>query len=72
MNKYVGLIAFGFSAAALAQGSMPTFEEVDANGDGLISQEEAQAIEGLDFATADANQDGSLSRDEYSAVEGQE
>ena len=71
MNKYVGLIAIGFSAAAFAQG-MPAFEEVDANGDGLISQEEAAAIEGLDFATADANQDGALSRDEYSALEGQE
>lgn len=67
MNKLLTLTALGFSGAALAQG-MPAFEEVDANADGGISQEEAQAIEGLDFATVDANQDGVLSREEYEAA----
>lgn len=67
MNKLLTLTALGFSAAALAQG-MPAFEEVDTNADGAISQEEAQAIEGLDFATLDANQDGSLSPEEYAAA----
>jgi len=61
----VTLLALGFSAAALAQQEAPAFEEVDANSDGMISQEEAAQVEGLDFATADANQDGQLDRQEY-------
>jgi hypothetical protein len=48
---------------------LPAFEEVDANSDGQISQEEASAIEGLDFATADADQDGALSQEEYDAAQ---
>jgi len=71
MNKLIGLAVLGFSAAALAQGA-PSFEEVDSNGDGLISAEEAAAIEGLDMATADANQDGALDRVEYEAATTQE
>ena len=46
-----------------------TFEEVDTNSDGQISQEEAAAIEGLDFATADTDQNGSLSMEEYNAAQ---
>ena len=57
------LLVIGFAGAAMAQ-SLPSFEEVDANGDGQISQEEAAAIEGLDFVTADTNQDGALSMEE--------
>ena len=63
--------ALGFSAGLMAQGSLPAFEEVDANADGQISMEEAAAIEGLDFATADANQDGALDQEEYAAAQGQ-
>lgn len=65
------LTALGFSAAALAQASLPAFEEVDANADGQISMEEAAAIEGLEFSTADANQDGALDREEYAAAQSQ-
>lgn len=68
MKYYVSLTALVLSAAALAQGSLPAFEEVDADGDGTISQQEAQAVEGLDFSQADTNQDGSLSRAEYAAA----
>ncbi len=64
------LSALGFSAAALAQGALPAFEEVDVDADGQISMEEAAAIEGLDFATADANQDGALDQEEYAAAQG--
>lgn len=60
----VTLLALGFAGAALAQ-QAPSFEEVDQNSDGMISQEEAASVEGLDFATADTNQDGSLDRSEY-------
>jgi len=70
MKKYLfTLLAFGFSGFALGQGSLPAFEEVDANGDGQISQEEAAAVEALDFATADANQDGAIDQEEYAAAQ---
>lgn len=67
MTKYSLLALIGVVGAAMAQ-SLPAFEEVDANGDGQISQQEAAAIEGLDFATADTDQDGSLSMEEYNAA----
>jgi len=72
MNKLTILIASAFATAAFAQGAMPAFEDVDSNSDGSISQQEAQAIEGLDFATADTNQDGTLSREEYTEVQNEE
>jgi Ca2+-binding EF-hand superfamily protein len=68
----VAMLALGFSAAALAQAQAPSFEEVDTNGDGMISQEEAAQVEGLDFATADRNQDGQLDREEYRQATEQE
>jgi hypothetical protein len=64
------LSALAFAGATYAQSTLPAFEEVDANADGLISLEEAAAIEGLDFATADVNQDGSLDQEEYAAIQG--
>lgn len=69
MTKYLLqlFVLLGFSAAALAQ-ELPAFEDVDTNSDGQISQEEAAAIEGLDFATADTDQDGALSMEEYNAA----
>ena len=48
-----------FAAAPL------TFEELDTDGDGLISADEAASVEGLDFDAADADADGTLSVDEY-------
>lgn len=71
MKAYIplGLLAALCAGSALAQA--PTFEEVDANMDGLIDQNEAAAVEGLDFATADANQDGSIDREEWGTVTGQ-
>lgn len=42
-----------------------TFEEVDTDGDGLISADEAASVEGLNFDDADADHDGTLSVDEY-------
>ncbi len=68
MNKYVAMLAFGLSTMVLAADALPPFEQVDANRDGHISQSEAAAVEGLDFATADTNQDGMLSRAEYEAL----
>lgn len=54
------LVAFpAFASAPL------TFEEVDTDGDGLISADEAASVEGLDFNTADGDNDGTLTVDEY-------
>lgn len=69
MKKLITLVALGFAGAAIAQ-EAPSFEEVDVNMDGSISQEEAAAVEGLDITTADRNQDGSLDRQEYEAATG--
>lgn len=63
-KSLTSLLLAGFAASAIAQG-LPSFDDVDANADGAISEEEAQAVEGLDFATADANQDGQLDRAEW-------
>ena len=42
-----------------------TFEEVDIDGDGLISADEAASVEGMDFDAADSDGDGTLTVDEY-------
>lgn len=57
-------VALGFSSTAYAQ-ELPAFDEVDQNGDGMISEAEAGAVDGLDFAAADADRDGAISREEY-------
>jgi hypothetical protein len=56
------LLLVVFSAAASAP---LTFEEVDTDGDGLISADEAASVEGLDFNAADGDNDGTLTVDEY-------
>ena len=62
------LVLLGLSGAALAQQqSHPSAQDVDTNNDGMISQDEAGAIEGLVFAEVDTNQDGSISYEEYDA-----
>lgn len=44
-----------------------SFAAVDTDANGLISEEEAEAVEGLadNFDQADANDSGFISRDEY-------
>lgn len=53
-----------FAAAPLS------FEEVDTDGDGLVSADEAANVAGLDFDAADTDQDGTLSIDEYEIAVG--
>jgi hypothetical protein len=48
-----------------------TFEEVDANQDGIITSEEAAIVEGLDFSAADTDADNTLSMDEYQSATGE-
>jgi hypothetical protein len=66
----LALLLSGVTGVALAQ-ALPAFEEVDANGDGSISRQEAAVIEGFDFEAADADQSGALSREEYEAARGE-
>ena len=61
------LFAF-FSGAALAQ--TQSFDDLDANADGSLSEDEVSAVAGLDFASADVDANGSLSRDEYDSATG--
>jgi len=57
-----------FSAAAMAGGL--SFTELDANGDGVISKDEAASSATLAplFADADRNADGKLDKDEFAAL----
>lgn len=59
--------ALGLSTAAFGQ-ELPPFEDVDQNGDGMISEAEASVVEGLDFTAADADQNGAISPEEYSSL----
>ena len=45
-----------------------SFESVDANKDGVITQNEALAVPGLDFASADKDNSKALSRQEFDAA----
>lgn len=63
------LVALSFAALASTSAFAATFDEVDADQDGMVSAEEAQAA-GIDMTTADANQDGSLDQGEFEAAMG--
>lgn len=68
MTKKI-LVALSLAALAGAPAFAATFDEVDADKDGVISAEEAAAA-GIDLTTADANQDGSLDQAEFDAAMG--
>jgi Ca2+-binding EF-hand superfamily protein len=63
------------TAAVLALASgfawAQSFEEIDVDGDGLISSEEAAGI-GMDVSTVDTDGDGALSQEEFDAAMGGE
>ncbi|WP_120495756.1 EF-hand domain-containing protein [Kiloniella sp. EL199] len=59
-----GSIAFLTAGAAFAAGGgkwKKNFEEVDANGDGQITQQEIANAQATKFSQADLNNDGSIS-----------
>ncbi len=60
------LVASGTVFAASETGSDVSFDEIDENGDGIVSREEAEAAPGLaeSFDSLDANADGVLDESE--------
>lgn len=70
------------TTGAIDQGGMgqeqqqqaPAFSELDANSDGLVSEEDAQGHEWVadNFDQADANADGYINQSEYDSLLGQQ
>ncbi len=60
------LVASGTVFAATEEGKDVSFDEVDENGDGIITRDEAEAAPGLadSFDSLDANADGVLDESE--------
>jgi len=71
--KAKGFVSFALGCAlaagsgAVLAGEDVTFEQLDADQNGAIDQQEAQAHPGLDVATVDANADGSLDQAEFAS-----
>lgn len=71
ITAIAGATLFG---AGLAQarpgpdGPMPSFQDLDANGDGQLTKDEVQARAALRFAQTDTNGDGMLSAEEMVAA----
>ncbi|WP_299843269.1 calcium-binding protein [uncultured Roseovarius sp.] len=62
-----GAVASGDKAGGMKHRPQHSFEELDANGDGKLMQEEMAAHMQARFEGADANGDGVLSKDELLA-----
>jgi hypothetical protein len=67
MGKQSALAIFLAVFAGASMAALPTFAEVDTDGDGKISMKEASSWEGLmvGFDKADVDRDGLLSEAEY-------
>lgn len=60
-------LILAFATSAIAQDA-PQFSELDVNGDGVLTLDEVNMIEGFDFASADADGDGAITEAEYLTV----
>lgn len=60
------LVASGTVFAATGEGTDKSFDEIDANGDGVVTRDEAEVAPGLvdNFDSLDANADGVLDKSE--------
>ncbi len=68
------LFATALTGVAFAEeGKKMDFTSVDANGDGAISQEEAQAVPAIleQWTALDANADGKVDEAEFNSLKGQ-
>jgi hypothetical protein len=71
IHRFPATIAFALALAGPAfAADAPSFDDVDVNKDGQLTQEEASKVTDLDFAAADQDKDGKLSRAEYEAAIG--
>jgi Ca2+-binding EF-hand superfamily protein len=76
MKKIVAIATGLVLASGIAfagEGEKKTFNDLDENQDGVITQSEASADQELvsEFTTADTNQDGYLTPSEFEALEGE-
>ena len=78
MKKFVAIVGGLVLASGVAlagdqstEGQAKSFNELDENQDGVITQTEASADQNLvaQFQTADANQDGYLTPAEYDTIQ---
>lgn len=71
MGKRSALAVFLAVFAAASMAALPTFAEVDTNGDGKITMQEASSWERLmtSFDEADEDRDGLLSKSEYKKLQ---
>ncbi len=67
MGRKTTLAVFLVVFAGASMAALPTFSEVDTNGDGKITMKEASSYEGLmaAFDKADQDRDGLISKAEY-------
>lgn len=65
-----GVLALTSTAVMAAESKLPSFEELDIDGNGSISAKEASPCEALMncFVKADADHDGQLNLAEYEAI----
>ncbi len=70
MKQSLTLAALLALASSGAYAALPSFESLDRDGDGAISQEEAAASDELmtGFDKADVDKDGKLTPAEYEAI----
>jgi len=70
MALLAGLIALGGAAQAKTGDKGAMFEQIDADGNGAVTQEELRAHAAARFATADADNDGFVTPQEMQAQRG--
>ena len=62
----IAFLALTATAQDAARQSLPSFDEVDTDADGTVTNAEVDAaLQGFDFATADLDGNQLLTRDEY-------